>query len=437
MKDKLVDNILYSFLEKLFQILSGFVSSFFIIRMLERESYGVIGIVAGFYALVNIFNFSYEAIIVRDHKKFEETELGHFLAFSLYKMIVLFLLSLMLAIGLSVQHTNFEFYYAVGSIFMVFSLDFLSAPIVLLATSKFRHDLISKVSFVRYVLNVALLIGLIYFPNLKYLFFKDVIVFLVVSCLWIFVLKNELRVKTSLVKQFFKFDIQKFKKNISDYSLWTHLIACVTYFIYRADTIFLSYVSPLKVIGNYNVALSCGNFANIAPSILGFQNSVAISNIEEHSEIERVSSSFTRISIVASLLMLGGLFLTGDFLLRLITGQENVSEIFFYTKCIVIGLLLVKSLASPMVSVIQMKGNVKQLFYRVNIPVFIITILTYLLSSIFYGARGVAVANIFNSLIWIFLLYFEFKKLGFNLVLTSGYGEDLKKLIDVIRRKFC
>ncbi|WP_127717977.1 lipopolysaccharide biosynthesis protein [Halobacteriovorax sp. HLS] len=437
MKDKLVNNILYSFLEKLFQILSGFVSSFFIIRMLERESYGVIGIVAGFYALVNIFNFSYEAIIVRDHKKFDDDELGHFLAFSLYKMIVLFFLSLVLAIGLSFQHSNFEFYYAVGSIFAVFSLDFLSAPIVLLATSRFRHDLVSKVSFLRYVLNVVLLGGLFYYPNLKYLFIKDIFVLFVVSVAWIIVLKKSLKVKTALVRQFIKFDTIKFYKNISDYSLWTHLIACVTYFIYRADTIFLSFISPLRTIGNYNVALSCGNFANIAPAILGFQNSVAISNVEDHLEIERVSSSFTRISIIASALMLAGLFFTGEFLLEIVTGQNDVSEIFFYTKCIVIGLLLVKSLASPMVSVIQMKGNVKELFLKVNIPVFFITVITYSLSSIFYGARGVAIANIINSLVWIVLLYFEFNKMGFKLVLTSGYGDDLKKLCDVIRRKFC
>ena len=436
MKNKLVNNIFFSFLEKFFQIVSGFVTSFFIIRLLEREKFGVIGIVAGFYALVNIFNFSYESIIIRDHKKMNEADIGHFLAFSIFKMIALFVLSLMLAIYLNMNFSNSDFYYAVGSIFLVFSIDFLSAPIVLVATSRFRHDLVSLVSFFRYFLNVVILLGLFYFPTLKYIFIKDLIVFSVILVSWVFVLKVCLKLKTNLLGEMINFNFLKFKKNVADYSLWTHLISCVTFFIYRADTIFLSLFSPIRVIGNYSVALSCGNFANIAPSILGFQNTVAISNLEKKEDIERVSSSFARMSIIASTLMFIGLFITGEFLLRIITGEKDVSEIFFFTKCIVLGLLLVKSLASPMVSVIQMKGDVKKLFYKVNIPVFFLTVISYFFSAKYYGARGVALANILNSLVWIGLVFYEYQKLNIQLNLTSGYIEDLLKLKNILRSKF-
>jgi O-antigen/teichoic acid export membrane protein len=436
MKNKLVNNIFFSFLEKTFQITSGFLTSFFIIRLLEREKFGVIGIVAGFYALINIFNFSYESIIIRDHKKMKEDEIGHFLAFSTFKMLVLLVLSTLLAIYLKMNFSNSDFYYAVGSIFLVFSIDFLSAPIVLIATSKFRHDLVSLVSFVRYFFNVAILLGLFYFPTLEFIFLKDLIVFLVVFISWAIVLKVSLKIKTNVVREFFKFDLSKFKSNVTNYSLWTHLISCVTFFIYRADTLFLSLFTPVKVIGNYNVALSCGNFANIAPSILGFQNTVAISNLEKKEDVERVSSSFARMSIISSFLMFLGLMFTGELLLRIITGEENVEEIFFFTKCIVFGLLLVKSLASPMVSVIQMKGDVKSLFYRVNIPVFIVTALSYYFTARIYGARGVALANIFNSAVWIILVFIEYRKLNLKLDLSRGYMKDLTKLINILRSKF-
>jgi O-antigen/teichoic acid export membrane protein len=437
MKDKLVGNIFYSFLEKLFQILSGFIASFFIIRMIDRESYGVIGIVAGFYALVSIFNFSYESIIVRDHKNIEKSELGHFMAFSVLKMLVLFLLSSLLSIYLYFQYNAFDFVYAVGSIFLVFAIDFLSAPIVLYLTSKFRHDLISKVSFVRYLANVLILLGLFIYPSLKYIFIKDILVFVIVSFSWFIVVKNVLKIKTDFFSHFFNFDRTKFLKNVNDYSLWTHLVSCVTFFIYRADTIFLSMFTPLKIIGNYSVALSCGNFANIAPSILGFQSGVAISNVESKSDIERISSSFSRVSIISSIAMAIGLFVLGEFLLRVITGQQDVEEIFFYTKCIVTGLLLVKSLASPMVSVIQMKGSVKDLFFKVNLPVLILTALTYYFSARFYGPRGVAISNIINSTVWIILVWREFLSLGYRLELMNGYREDFSKIKEVIRSKFC
>lgn len=436
MKNKLVNNIFFSFLEKFFQITSGFLTSFFIIRLLERESYGVIGIVAGFYALINILNFSYEAIIIRDHKEMQESDVGHFLAFSVFKMIFLFSMSSALAIVLKNNFHDSSFYYAVGSIFLVFSIDFFSAPIVLIATSRFRHDLVSVVSFIRYFLNVVVLLGLFYFPSLEYIFLKDIIVFIVVVISWIFVLKVKLQIKTNFIKEFLEFDFRKFKVNVTSYSLWTHLIACVTFFIYRADTIFLSMFIPVRVIGNYSIALSCGNFANIAPSILGFQNTVAISNLEKKEEIERVSSSFARMSIISSVLMFIGLFVTGEFLLRMITGEEDVSEIFFFTKCIVLGLLLVKSLASPMVSVIQMKGDVKKLFYRVNIPVFFLTAVSYYWSAKLYGARGVALANILNSSVWIILVYYEYRKLNLRLELFCGYIEDLIKLKNILRSKF-
>lgn len=437
MKDKLVGNILYSIIEKVFQILSGFLASFFIIRLIDRESYGVIGIVAGFYALVSIFNFSYEAIIIRDHKSIDKDELGHFLAFSVVKMFLLLILSAGLATFLYMKYFSLSFVYAVGSIFFVFAIDFLSSPVMLYLTAKFRHDLISKISFLRYFTNVSLLIGLYKFPSLEYIFFKDCVVFTLVILAWIFVLKKILKVKTHFFNHFFNFDMNKFKSNVGDYSLWTHLVSCVTYFIYRADTIFLSMFLPLRVIGNYSVALSCGNFANIVPAILGFQNSVAISNTTERTDIERISSSFSRVSIVSSIVMAIGLILFGEILLKIITGEQDVSEMFFFTKCIVIGLLLVKSLASPLVSVIQMKGSVKDLFIKVNIPVFIFTATSYFLSAKFYGARGVAIANIVNSLVWVSLVYIEFRSLGYKLTLTRGYLDDFKKILEVLRSKFC
>lgn len=440
MKDSLVLNIAYSFLEKTFQIISGFFSSFIIIRLLDREDYGIIGIVAGFYALINIFNFSYESIIIKDHNKFEQkesSELGHFLAFSIIKFMVLFIVSFALSIFLYEKYQRLDFIYAVGSIFLNFSIDFLPASLILFVTSKFKQDLVSKVAFVRYFLNVAFLVGLYFFPTLKFILIKDIFIFVIVLLAWIYISKFKLNLDIPLARSLFNFDINKFKRNVSEFSLWSHLVSCVTFFIYRADTIFLSLFSPLKIIGNYNVALSCGNFANIAPSILGFQNSVAISNVTSKHDIERVSSSFTRVSVISSILMTFGLFIFGEILLKIITGNEDVNEIFFYTKCIVIGLLIVKSLASPMVSVINMKGDIKSLFFKVNIPVFFVTAVSYFLSAKYYGARGIALANIGNSLFWLILVYLEFKKMNVKLNLTSGYKEDFIKLFTVIRSKIC
>jgi len=439
-KDNLVKNIIYTFLEKTFQIVSGFFSSFIIIRILEREDYGIIGIVAGFYALLNVFNFSYESIILKEHKKLEEdksNELSHFLAFSVMKFVLFFLVSVGLAVFLNSKYQNVDFLYAIGSIFLVISIDFLPAPLVFYLTSKFKHEIVSKVAFVRYFFNVVFLIGLYFFPNLQFIFLKDLFIFVLVLFSWMYIIKFHLRLKTSILKNIVRFDREKFVRNVTDFSLWSHLISCVTFFIYRADTVFLSFFSPLKTIGNYNVALSCGNFANLAPSILGFQNSVAISNISESHDIERVSSSFTRISIISSLLMLIGLFVFGEILLQLITGNNDVSEILFYTKSIVIGLLIVKSLASPMVSVINMKGDVKSLFFKVNVPVLFVTAISYYLSSKYFGARGIALANIANSLLWVILVYLEFSKMKIKLNLTSGYREDFVKLYGVIRSKIC
>ena len=71
MRQKIISNIISSGVEKFFLIGVQFISSIILIRLLPREDYGIIGVVAGYYAFVNIINISMESIILRDHGNYD------------------------------------------------------------------------------------------------------------------------------------------------------------------------------------------------------------------------------------------------------------------------------------------------------------------------------------------------------------------------------
>ncbi len=436
MTKKIVNNILFSGVEQFILIISQFISSFVIIRNLPREDYGILGVIAGYYVFFNFFNITAESIILRDHEKFKDNitnVLRNFSAFSILKIVLIFILSLILAFLLFFFYHKVEVFYAVGISFFVLSGQALVSPFVIYYSAKYNQKLVTKITSLKTFIRLIALCGLFYYNNLYYYFLVELVVNIIYCFFWYLKAYKKLELNFFTIFFFNRVDWKFIKISIAGYSIWTHLNGIITSFVYRSDTIFLSFFVGLAEIGNYNISLNSANIANIIPSILGYQNSVALSNISENEEIQKTTNGFIKISFYIGLFTFFGFVIFGIPFLQLITGQRDVIEMYYYMLLIVLSLIIIKTISSPLVALINIKGNVKGFFSRVSLPLFLFVILSYTLSASIYGLIGVAFANVINAIFWLLLVIKEFKKYNYKISLKINLRFDYLQLKNFIK----
>ena len=432
MNRNLITNIFSSFVDRAFVILAMFGATILMIRFLPREDYGIIGVVAGYGAFVQVVNIALENVILKEHKEYQENiekYLLNFIIFSVAKSLIFLVIGIVLAMLLPSIYSEPGFYWAVLSLTLVLVGDSIISPLVLYASTQYKQKWVTIVNVVRYSLNVVVLFGLIYWPSLSFVFVKDIIITLSTLFIWWAVARYTLSLDFSKVSIWKDVEPKFMWTSLTGYSFWVHMTAVATNFIYRSDTIFLSFFCNLNVIGNYNVALTCANTANIAPAILGYHNSVGVSHAKTDKEAFELTDKFLRLSIYVGFITLLGFLLLGNYYLQVVTGERGLDEVYWYLICIVAGLVLVKTIASPFVAYINVKGDVKRLFFRVNLPALVFTAVTYFLSAKYFGAVGVAVSNIIDAVVWGGLLWIEIRYYGYALPSASGFISDIKWII--------
>lgn len=411
MRKKIIINVLYSFVEKFASIGAQFILSIIIIRLLSREDYGIIGAVVGYFVFVNFLNISIESIILRDHKKISENLKGYFsnfFIFNIIKSMLILIVSILIGLYLIKTKDNINYMYAIISYASIFISDSIVAPILVYTTANLNQKMVTKFTAIKILLNLFLSVGLLIYPSLTYLALKDIIVSSVYIFIWFFYFS--ITYKLSNVFNFKYFNFNFIKKTILEYSLWTHLNGVVTMFIYKSDIFFLSLFHNLKIVGDYNIALTAANVANIIPMIIAYQNSIAISHAEDNVQANYISNKFLRVSLIVGFISILVFVFGGNLYLKMITGQNDNTNIYSYMIPIVFGLIIVKTIASPLNSYINIKGSVKGLFKSVLLPTFIFTALSYFISAYMFDALTVARVNIINSLVWLILIIRYTKK---------------------------
>ena len=423
MNRPLLANVLSSLVDKGFNMAATFAATALTVRLLPRADYGIVGVVAGFGVLLQVLNVGLENAILRDHRDYEahpERFLLNYLVFSLCKAAALIAVGVGLACVLPGIYQSPHFEWAVGSLVVITITDALVAPLVVYASTQYQQRVVTYVNIVRFSLNLALVAGLVRWPSLAYLLAKDAVMLLVTLAVWAFVARRYLRLNFATVSVRRDLDIGFMYRALTQQSIWFHLVGIANAFIYRADALFLSLFAPLTVVGNYNIALSSANVANVVPAILGYQNTVAISRSSDPRQAFQLTDMFLRVSLYVGLATLFGFVVLGHFYLRLVTGETEVGAIYQYMICIAAGLVVAKTLASPLISYVNAKGDVRRIFMRVSLPSLLFTACSYYLAARLWGAPGVAGANIVNALFWVALTIVEMRRYGYRPHMLMG-----------------
>jgi|GEM_PF-4496801 len=425
MSNKIIINVIQSIIEKIILIGTQFVLSFFLIRMLDRNDYGIIGVVTGYFVFVNFVNIGLESIMLRDHKKYEKDTSKYFLNFLIFnfiKILIFLVVAASLSLWLVFYYDDIGFLYAISSITIILIADTFVSPFLIYTTTKLKQNVVTKIATFRSILNIVLILGLILSPSLEYNALKDLIVSLLYMSIWVIYSKKFIDYKEVFSKV--NFDLKFIKTSLFQYSIWTHFNGAVTNFIYKSDTFFLSFFVSLNVVGNYNVALTSANVANLISMVFGYQNSVALTHAKSEKDSFEISNSFIRASVYLGLITLFIYIAFGKWYLRLITGQRDVDDMFSYMILIVVGIIIVKTFASPLTAYINIKGSVKQLFRTVLVPTFVLSLIIYFVSSKFFGPLGVAVSNVIIASFWIIALSKEVKKYEYDFTSIFNFKGD-------------
>ena len=433
-EDKLKKNITFSFLEKIGIIVSQFISSILLAKYLPREEFGVMAVISGAYAFLQFANIAIENILIKDYQKFQSSineTISQFIQINILKILFLSLCCFGIAAAYYSQSNRDVFIFASLSLLSVVAMDILISPLIIYASLLFKQNIVTKISLARWALNIIGLSFLIKYPSIKTVLVKDLVIFLLIIVFWFHQAKNKLNLKLYLVKINWKF----IKENMIGYSLWVHLIGVISNIVYKADAFILYYFVSLKLIGNYNIALSVANIANILPSILINQNNVALSHCKSDEEAKAMTGKFLRLSIYIGVISLLGFIFLGKFYLRLVT-KVDVDEIYEYLLFIVSGLLIIKMVISPLVAYVNIKGDVKRLFFKVQLPLLATVLFNYLVLSYFFGTKGAAVSNLINSILWLIFLYVEIKSYKFKISDIGSFRADYNQVKYYVKKRF-
>lgn len=427
----IIRNIIFSAIDQFILLISSLLSGLIIIRCIPRDQYGILGVVAGYYVFFNIINISIEAILLRDHNSYVNDlrkKMFDLIAFNFFKVFIILILSIFLFLFLNFIEDNINFLYAIGIIFTVLAYNAITSPITTLFSAKNNFKLVAKINGFKNFIKLIFLFSLILEGSLKVYLIIEILISFLFILIWF------KKVNINFFKfSFFSIDLSFLKKTLYSYSLWTHLNGVVTYFLYKSDTFFLSFFENNYIIGNYNIALNSSNIANTIPSILGYQNSVALSNINDKIEITNITNFFLTISLFFGFVVLISFVLLGKLYINLLTGDSEVDAIFYCQIMIVVGLIISKYIASPLVALINIFGDVKDYFNNVSIILFVTVFFTYGLSAYYFGIYGIAFSNILNAIFWLFLIIKYIKKSELihfiNVDLVGTFNEIHKKYV--------
>lgn len=402
----IVTSLLYAMGEKCFEMLMGIITGMIVIRSIRVEDYAIITTIGAYSTFIGFLNFSPENYLFKSFSKFKKEEVTNYahsyIVFDLLNGSVL--LGVYFAIGLILYNRYGYIGYIIialqNGITLLLRQIYNVSRIVL--ELNYRQRRLTVISMV--VKSCTLLLTLLLLLNRSLLFYAYISV---ISCLLEVVLtyvgcKRVLSVQKTRGGNWWTIIYASFK----EYALVNHFSGVLTSIIYASDTMFLGWFCDLRTVGIYGIALSCINYTIAFFQILQKQTSIALGNSKTKERDIKVVNKFVGISVAASGIMILVFGTIGKILLRIYTGYQNeieLNELYQYSLIILIGVSAFNCVR-PITSYINLRCDLVKYLLGVLTPILALTLISYYLSSKYWGGIGIAYANIFVYALWAFIV---------------------------------
>lgn len=437
---KIASQTIFSFLQQIQKFVFVTVSNIILVNSIDRADYGMLGIVTSYFVVFYWLTILPEEVLLRDYKKIKTSKFKEYVSllsgFGLIRTALLFFVSIFFGFILSQFFNNATFLF-VFSLYALYQLSFIfSGSLQLVLRMEFKQMLITKVSFFIRVIQIFALLGLLVNQSLYYYLFVAILAIFAEIIFWIYYLKKDLGAGITLNM---KILYSELKPAIASFAIWQHFSRNITKYIYEIDLVFLAFFVPLTVSGDYSLAIKISNYSIIIPSIL--QNSVflALSRIDARKKANQVVNIFLRYSFFVSVFQLLVFLVLGRWYIFIHT-RDRIDEIFFYALMIITG-LSVFNITRPLMAYCISKTPIKKFFIYSSIPSVVFSSMAYYFSAKYFGADGVAIANITAYSFWMVTVVFYALRHGyvFKLVLLATEERELllkylRKFVKVIKR---
>jgi len=431
---KVFNNTAFSLIDILITKSTTILAFVLLVRMLPEESIAAIGIATGYLIFISYFDVAPIRVLLRDYPKIaqEETKRNELLtALFLFwfmqttlMLVVAFVLCIFLLGPFDIVGLQF-LYLAMAFDFIVLTLQ---GWIKTVYYANFMQRTATKISLFIGLVRFSAYIALFISPMIETYALILVLTALAASIIWIF----------SFQKQFqFHFIFHRgtpkvLWQSLLDYGLWDHFNRTVIDTLFTIDLVILSWFVMARDMSSYTIALKFASLLTLIPAQLNAALQVTLSNYQVEEKRNTAINTLLKVNGLISIMQLVVILLFGDWLIRLLFGQEINTDVVNYALIISIGVTIF-NLCYPLIGIVNNYCRLKHVFILVFLPALIISCATYYVAAAQYGAAGVAYSNIiaYTTLALGLSIYVKYHypiSIKFKLI-TSNEAELIKEIL--------
>lgn len=409
-KDKIAT--LYAIAEKIFELLINFLINFVVIRMLSIESYAVITVVAGYATIIGFLNIAPEnqlfQIFHSLSKKQLKEKMKNYAVFDFIKAVIIAIIYVLLGAHLANITGNAQYiYYTV--LLGIFQIeDMLWQLLRLYLELTYRQKKIVIITVISRILKLALLLALFRFHSLLAYILVNLATALLELSLGMAIFYNQKLIGRSDLHM--HFSLKRIKESFSQFAFFNHISGTLNSIIYSCDTVFLQLFVSQSLVGRYGIVLAALNYINLIFQILQKQTAIALSNSGSHENDKVIVTKFMRVSVCGSIAVVLAYLIAGRLALKFYAGNSYIDDMYDWGLFILAGTSFFNAIRPMFISIIY-KGDLKKYIMSVLIPIFLLMLTAYYLSSRFFGVMGMAASNTLVYGVWGISVIFTYRKI--------------------------
>ncbi|QEO44557.1 hypothetical protein [Vibrio tarriae] len=402
--EKLKKAFSFSALESIGSRVFDIVTLWLILNSLQGEDLVNFGLATSTIFIFNFFLISPETSLLRKQKEWEsegrlESYITTFASFSILKIAFHYIAIIILF--LNYGELNWIIYAVV---FSAATQQIQSAEIVriFMRMNLRQKEVLRLEIFTKSALCLSCLYLFIQ-PNVSVYF----LIYLLWSLLavlvwWLVALKS-----VSFTRQSVNIFINNLKDSVVGFSLWSHLVGVISYFVYNSNLLFMKYYSfPTDTLALFTSITKVSNLFFVIPMFFQSFVPVLLSNSGDEKSFNRLQLACSGFALVQFLIFL----IFGKYLGLVFGVSQEYIDTFFKLGIWVNAGILLLNLTRPMATYIIIRKRPSALLWYVSLPTAVSTLFLYPLYIEYFDIYGAVYASFSVFLIMSMLILLRYSR---------------------------